>query len=66
MAVKPYIKIHYLRTNFLFFKFELSGYITTITLENKIKILSNGERILKFKLMLNKKKQAKLDFHKDS
>ena len=66
MAAKLYIKIQHLRTNFLFLKFEFSGYETTISLENEMKILSNGERILKFKLMLNKKKQAKLDFHKDS
>ena len=61
VATKPYIKMQQLSTNYRFLKFESNGNITTINFENDIKTLSNGERILKFKLMLNKKKQAKLD-----
>ena len=66
VATKPYIKMQQLSTNFWFLKFESNGNISTINFENDIKPLTNGERILKFKLMLNKKKQVKLDLNKDS
>ena len=63
MVAMAFIKTQHLSTKFLFLNLDFSGYITTINLENDIKIFSDGERVLKFKLMLNEKKQMKLDFY---
>ena len=65
VVARPYIKTQHLSINSLFLKFESNGYITTISLENDNKVLSKGDKKLKFKLILNKKKQIKLDFYKD-
>ena len=66
VVTKPYIKMQQLSTNFLFLKFESKGNITTISFENDIKTLSNGDRTLKFKFMPNEMKQVKLDLNNDS